>query len=194
MAARRVAHQLQLPIRYVVADARHLPLPAGSVDVAYSYSVLQHFSYDAAGMAIAEMGRVLKPGGTARIQMPTRFGLRCLYHQARRAFREARGFEVRYWSLAALSRLFARHIGPARFEVDGYFGIGLQRADEALMPPSLRRVLRVSERLKAVSRRFRPLVGVADSVFVEATLPRHGFHLRQGFGGPDGGPAAPEPT
>jgi hypothetical protein len=30
-------------------------------------------------------------------------------------------------------------------------------------------VLRASEFLKGISRRFRPLVGVADSVFVEAT-------------------------
>jgi SAM-dependent methyltransferase/uncharacterized protein YbaR (Trm112 family) len=169
MAARRVARQLNLPNRYVVADARFLPLPAGAVDVTYSYSVLQHFSYDDATAAIVEMGRVLKEGGTARVQMPTRFGVRCLYHQARRAFRDATGFEVRYWTLRALASTFTRHIGPVRFEVDGYFGIGLQRADEPLMTPSLRRVLRASEFLKGISRRFRPLVGVADSVFVEAT-------------------------
>lgn len=169
MAARRVARQSHAPIRYVVADARYLPLPADTVDVTYSYSVLQHFSYEDAALAIGEMGRVLKPGGTARVQMPTRFGVRCLYHQARRAFRAATGFEVRYWSLGALDRTFARLIGPVRFDVDGYFGIGLQRADEPLMTPSLRRVLHASEFLKSVSRRFRPLIGVADSVFVEAT-------------------------
>ncbi|HWI19737.1 MAG TPA: methyltransferase domain-containing protein [Vicinamibacterales bacterium] len=169
MAARRVARQLNLPNRYVVADARYLPLPADAVDVTYSYSVLQHFSFDDATMAIGEMGRVLKPRGIARVQMPTRFGIRCLYHQARRSFRDATGFEVRYWTLAALASTFSRHIGPVRFEVDGYFGIGLQRADEPLMTPSLRRVLHASEFLKAISRRFRPLIGIADSVFVEAT-------------------------
>jgi len=168
MAARRVASQLHLPNRYIVADARFLPLPQDTVDCVYSYSVLQHFSYADATAAIAEMGRVLKRGGTAKVQMPTRFGLRCLYHQARRAFRTAIGFEVRYWTLGALADVFARHVGPARFEVDGYFGIGLQRADEPLMTPALRRVLHASEGLKAVSRRFRPLIAVADSVFVEA--------------------------
>jgi SAM-dependent methyltransferase/uncharacterized protein YbaR (Trm112 family) len=168
MAARRVARQLQLPNRYIVADARFLPLRDDVVDCAYSYSVLQHFSYEDATIAIAEMGRVLRPGAMARVQMPTRFGLRCLYHQARRAFRNATGFEVRYWTIAALADVFTRHIGPATFEVDGYFGIGLQRADEPLMTPALRRVLYASERLKAISRRFQPLVAVADSVFVQA--------------------------
>jgi SAM-dependent methyltransferase/uncharacterized protein YbaR (Trm112 family) len=168
MAARRVARQLQVPNRYIVADARHLPLPDQAVDVVYSYSVLQHFSPDDAAASVAEMGRVLTPRGLARVQMPTRFGVRCLYHQARRAFRTATGFEVRYWTLAALADLFGRHIGPASFDVDGYFGIGLQPADATLMTPSLRRVLYASERLKAMSRRFRPLIAVADSVFVEA--------------------------
>ena len=168
MAARRVARQLGLPNRYIVADARYVPLPDSSIDVTYSYSVLQHFSpADAAG-AVAEMGRVLKPGGLARVQMATRLGVRCLYHQTRRWFREARGFEVRYWTLGALRSLFRRHVGPARFEADCYFGIGLQQADAPMMTPSLRRLLWASERLKALSRRIRPLVGVADSVFVEA--------------------------
>lgn len=168
MAARRVARQLDIANRYIVADARHLPLPDDVIDVTYSYSVLQHFSPEDATASIAEMGRVLTPGGVARVQMPTRFGVRCLYHQARRAFRTATGFEVRYWTLAALADVFGRHVGPASFEVDGYFGIGLQRADEALMTPALRRVLHASERLKTMSRRFRPLIGVADSVFVNA--------------------------
>ena len=167
MAARRVARQLGVPNRYVVADARYLPLAAETVDVTYSYSVLQHFSYEDAALAIAEMGRVLKRGGLARVQMPTRFGVRCMYHQARRAFRAARGFEVRYWSLGALAKTFSR-IGPTRFDVDGYFGIGLQRSDEPLMTPLLRGVLHASERLKAISGRWRPLVGIADSVFVQS--------------------------
>ncbi len=168
MAARRVARQLGLPNRYVVADARHVPLPDSRVDVTYSYSVLQHFSPEDVALAVAEMGRVLTPGGLARVQMAARWGVRCLYHQARRSFRDARGFEVRYWTLGALRSLFRRHVGPARFEADCYFGIGLQQADAAMMPPSLRRVLWASERLKALSRRIRPLVGVADSVWVEA--------------------------
>lgn len=168
MAARRVARQLQVPTRYVVADARWLPLPNAAADVAYSYSVLQHFSYDHAEQAIAEVGRVLRRGGHARVQMPTRYGVRCLYHQLRRGFRTPRNFEVRYWTLGALGAVFARHVGPARFDADGYFGIGLQRADRALMTPALRRVLGVSEILKRVSRSWPPLRAVADSLFIDA--------------------------
>jgi ubiquinone/menaquinone biosynthesis C-methylase UbiE/uncharacterized protein YbaR (Trm112 family) len=169
MAARRVARQLGAPNRYLVADARYLPFPPQSFDVTYSYSVLQHMSASDVTLAVGEMGRVLINGGHAKVQMPTKFGVRCLYHQARRAFRSARGFEVRYWTIPNLVQLFERHVGAASVEVDCYFGIGLQRADEPVMTPPLRRVLRASERLKAASRTWSPLVWAADSVFVEAT-------------------------
>ena len=168
MAAHRVARQLGLANRYVVGDARHLPFRSRSIDTAYSYSVLQHFSRDDAVRSLAEVGRILKPGGVAKIQMPTRFGLRCLYHQTRRAFREGRGFEVRYWSLPELRHLFTRCVGHTRFEVDCYFGIGLQSSDEHLMTPSLRLVMRASEGLKTASRHLRRLGWGADSVFAES--------------------------
>jgi SAM-dependent methyltransferase/uncharacterized protein YbaR (Trm112 family) len=172
MAARRVAMQTGATTHYVVGDARHLPFGDGRFDAVYSYSVLQHLSRDDAASAVTEIGRVLHAGGVAKVQMPTRFGLRCLFHQARRGFRDGRGFEVRYWSLPALRRMFGERIGRSHVEVDCYFGIGLQRADAPLMTPKLKKVLTASEWLKKMSRRFSPLTWVADSVFVEAARAR----------------------
>ena len=168
LAARRAATQVGASTRYLVGDARYLPFAARTFDAAYSYSVIQHFSRTDADRSIAEIGRVLRPGGIAKVQMPTRFGVRCLYHQARRGFREGRGFEVRYWTGRQLRELFTTHVGLARVEADCYFGIGLQPSDAALMPWQLRRLLRVSERVKAWSAGWPALVGVADSVFVES--------------------------
>jgi len=169
MAARRVARQLGSSTRYVVGDARHLPFAAATFDVVFSYSVLQHFSKPDAEQAVAEMGRLLRPGGTAKVQMPTRFGVRCLYHQARRRFRAARGFEVRYRTLPALRRLFATRVGPAQFAADCYFGIGLQPTDAPMMTPGLKAITAASEVFKRASRRLPLLTRVADSVFVEAS-------------------------
>ena len=168
LAARRVARQLDRSVRYVVADARRLPFADGSFDAVYSYSVLQHFSHPDAARAIGEIGRVLVADGVAKVQLPTRYGIRCLYHQLRRGFRPARGFEVRYWSWRQLRQAFAAAVGPATFQVDGYFGIGLQASDAAMMPPRLATILRVSEMMKRISRVVTPLRRVADSVFVEA--------------------------
>lgn len=181
LAAKRVAAQLGLNARFVVGDARFLPFQTGSMNVVFSYSVLQHFSRGDAGTAIKEVGRVLQDGGKSLIQMPTVLGMRCLYHQARRGFREPRDFDVRYWSLPALRQLFTKSVGRTTFSVDCFFGIGLQAADLRLMPPVVGMAIRASELLRKISRKLPPLNYVADSVYVEATrtgLPHPGDHAK----------------
>lgn len=171
MAARRAARALGVEVRYVVGDARHLPLADDSVDAVFSYSVIQHFSRADAAAAIGEAGRVLRPGGASLIQMPTRWGLRCLYHQARRRFRDGTGFEVRYWTLGALQRLFSTRIGPTAASVDCFFGIGLQASDRHLMPRAYRLAISASEALRAASRFLPRLSHVADSVYLSSVKP-----------------------
>lgn len=168
LAAQRVAQQLGRQVRFVVGDARHLPFRNHHFAMTFSYSVIQHFSKADAACALAEMGRVLAPGGQARVQMPTRFGIRCLYHQFRRGFRAGKGFDVRYWTLPELGRAFAVAIGPSTLEADCFFGIGLQPSDAPLMTPGRRLVLRASSVLTAASVRIPALLWVADSVFVRA--------------------------
>jgi SAM-dependent methyltransferase/uncharacterized protein YbaR (Trm112 family) len=157
MAARRVTRALGLSnARFIVADARYLPFRTATFDYAFSYSVLQHMSRDDVRLAAAGIGRTLKPGGTSFVQMPTIFGVRCLYHQARRRFAEGTDFDVRYWTIPALTRLFSSAIGPATISVDCYFGIGLQRTDFALMTPLLKVILTTSEIVRSASRFSRP--------------------------------------
>jgi SAM-dependent methyltransferase len=169
LTAKRVTNKLGLDLRFVVGDARFLPFRSGAFDVVFSYSVLQHFSREDATQAIQEIGRTLAGKGRSLIQMPTVLGLRCLYHQARRRFREARGFEVRYWSIPALRRVFSEYVGRTRFSVDCFFGIGLQVSDLHLMPASYRAVIRASELLRESSRLVPGMYYVADSVYVEST-------------------------
>jgi SAM-dependent methyltransferase len=168
LAARRVATQLGLTAKFVVGDARHLPFRRGSMDVVFSYSVLQHFSNDDAISTVKEIGRVLRTNGRSLIQMPTILGMRCIYHQTRRRWRKARNFEVRYWKVPALRQIFAEHVGPTTFSVDCFFGIGLQAADLIFMPALLRVVIRASEVLRKISQRLPLLCYVADSIYVES--------------------------
>lgn len=168
MAARRVARDLGLSARFVVGDARHLPFAARTFATVFSYSVIQHFSREDAAAAVTEIGRVLDRDGEARVQMPTRYGIRCLYHQLRRGFGDGAGFDVRYWLLRDLRRMFTERIGPSAFEVDAYFGIGLQQSDKHLMTPFRRLVLRASSLMTAASRRLSWLIHIADSVYVRS--------------------------
>jgi SAM-dependent methyltransferase/uncharacterized protein YbaR (Trm112 family) len=172
LAAKRLAARLGADARFVVGDGRYLPFRDGSFDVAFSYSVIQHLSRDDAARAVAEIGRVLADKGRALVQMPTVLGVRCLYHQMRRGFRDGRDFEVRYWTVPALRRLFGERIGPTRVSVDCYFGIGLQASDLRFMPFSHRVAIRTSEALRGVSHVVPPLKYVADSVYLESTKER----------------------
>lgn len=62
--------RLRVPLSHVAA-AEHLPYPDGTFDLILSHEVLEHVQDDRA--ALAEMARVLKPGGRAAIFVPNRW-------------------------------------------------------------------------------------------------------------------------
>lgn len=167
-AARRVARQLGVNAYYVVADGRYLPFPDSIFDQVFSYSVLQHLSKEDARLTLSEISRVLHPGGECQVQMPNTLGIRCLYHQARRGFREARDFEVRYWTPRELVSTFRAALGPARISVDGYFSLNAQISDVRFLPRRYRALVRASELLRKISKVFPPLAYLADSLYVTA--------------------------
>jgi SAM-dependent methyltransferase len=166
-AARRVAEQLGVEADYVVGDARQLPFPDDSFAAVFSYSVLQHLAKADVRTAVAEIGRVLRPGGTAWIEMPSRHGLLNLTRLTTRGFREGSGADVRYWSPSELRETFGA-IGPVELLADGFFTLNPQPSDLDLLHPRHRVVVRLSESLRRASLRAPVLVRFADSVVVRA--------------------------
>jgi 2-polyprenyl-3-methyl-5-hydroxy-6-metoxy-1,4-benzoquinol methylase len=169
-AARRVAEQLGVGAEYAVADARELPFAEGSFDAVFSYSVLQHLAKEDVSRVVAEICRVLRPGGIVWIEMPNARGPLNLARQARRGFSAGEGQDVRYWTLAQLRRTFSA-IGAVTISADGFLTINPQNADLDLLPPRSRLVVRTSDALRRVSTYLPPLVHVADSVVVHARKP-----------------------
>ena len=167
-AAYRVAGQLGVDAQYIVADARHLPFRTGSFPVVFSYSVLQHFARPDALRALDEVSRVVERHGSALIQMANRYGARSLYHQTRRRFTQPVGFQVRYWSPGELRSAFEHAIGPAKLSADGYFSLNAQTREMHQLPLRYRCVVKASQRLCALTPRVRPLLYVADSLWVSA--------------------------
>lgn len=167
-AARRVARQLGVEATYIVGDSRFLPFRAEVFDQVFSYSVLQHLSKSHARDSLREIRRTLRIGGQALVQMPNVFGIRCLYHQARRGFREGQDFEVRYWRPSELFSAFSAEIGPSEVSVDGYFSLNIQPSDLRLLPAKYRAVVHSSEALRKLSHYFPPLVKAADSLYVSS--------------------------
>lgn len=172
MAARRISKELDLDIKYVVADGRFLPFRDNYFKFAYSYSVLQHFSKSDARRTISQIGRVLEPGGLAKIQMANKWGFRSTHHQIRRKFREPSDFEVRYWTLAELRSTFLDLIGETEISTDCYFGLGWQWCDFRYISRKNRLVLIASEALRRLSKSVPPLKIFADSVFCAAVKSR----------------------
>jgi len=85
----------------------------------------------------------------------------------RAGFREADGFEIRYWRPRDLRRAFWR-IGDVTLSADGFFTLNPQVSDLDLLAPRARAVVRTSSALQALSRRFPPLAAAADSLWVRA--------------------------
>jgi SAM-dependent methyltransferase len=171
-AAKRVARQLGIEAFYLVADGRHLPFPDRLFDQIFSYSVLQHLSRENVAKTLQEISRVLRPAGNCQVQMPNKFGARCLYHQARRGFREGEDFDVRYWSPGRLLAIFRQSLGQPKLSVDGFFSLNAQISDARFLPWRYRMLVRTSEFLRKMSEVCSPLTYLADSLYITATTKR----------------------
>jgi ubiquinone/menaquinone biosynthesis C-methylase UbiE len=168
LAARRVAHQLGVEATFIVADARFMPFEDSEFDVVYSYSVLQHFGPKDLQKAIDEIARVALPNGRCQVQLANHLGVRSVYHQLKRGFREPIGFEVRYLWPSQIKNIFPRAGWWVETKPDCFFGLGLQKADSEVMPYLKKILLFASELLKKLARSL-PLLGLlADSIFVIA--------------------------
>jgi ubiquinone/menaquinone biosynthesis C-methylase UbiE len=70
---REATDQSRDNLDFVRADARHLPLSTASVDLLYCFSAL--YTLPDASATVAEIGRVLAPGGTAVLEFGNRRSL-----------------------------------------------------------------------------------------------------------------------
>jgi len=68
--ARETFRAARTTLRAAVADVRALPFPDGSFDAIYSMGTIEHFAETET--AVAEITRVLRPGGRAIIGVPNR--------------------------------------------------------------------------------------------------------------------------
>jgi ubiquinone/menaquinone biosynthesis C-methylase UbiE/uncharacterized protein YbaR (Trm112 family) len=169
MAARRAFSGPNLDVAWVCGDARFLPFKEGAFKCAFSYSVIQHFSESDAELAIAEIGRVLRRGGSAKIQMAHKGGLRSTYSRTRPDYLSSGSFRVRYWSLGALHSAFEKYIGHTCLVAEAFGGLGLLAEDRNYVSAHAKVLIAVSTFLKQAARWVPALIYLADSVYVVST-------------------------
>ncbi len=150
----------------MVGDATALPFSESAFHVAFSYSVLQHFGSQALDRSLREMRRVLRDDGRILVQMANALGIRSLYHQARRHFGRARGFDVRYRTPQQLLARFRSIFGDVSLAADCFLGLGIQSSDRDLLPLANRLIVDISEILKTLSKRIPLIRYCADSVYL----------------------------
>lgn len=176
LAAQRVSRQFGVRPSFVVADARRLPFSENSFDISFSFGVMQHLKKVNVKNSFGEMARVTRAGGEVVVQMPNKYGIRCLYQQARLGFKEGReGADVFYWTPSELKNAFTEFFGKTSLTADCYFGLCIQKTDLDLMPPKYRAVIRASEFFRGLSSYISPLVNLADSVYIHSINQKNGL-------------------
>ncbi len=166
LAARRVARKMDFAVHYLVADARFMPFCERSLDTVFSYSVMQHFSNADFLVCLKEISRVMKEDGCGLFQMPNKFGIRNFYQQTKTSFKKRSEFDVVYRSPRQLNAVFSEYIGRSSLSVDGFFSLNPQPVCKNILPLRYRLLIGVSEILKRLSKKFRILIYLADSLYV----------------------------
>jgi SAM-dependent methyltransferase/uncharacterized protein YbaR (Trm112 family) len=173
-AASRVTNQLGLASDFVCAGADSLPFRSKSVDVIFSYSVLQHLDRTMVKRFFADAARVLRPGGVCMVQLPNRFGLVSALQQTRRGFRDGRAgtFEMRYWSAREIRRALSEAgLTEARIRTDGFLSQNPRGSDKDLLSAAGKLIVSASELGRRASEIIPALTHVADSLWVESKAP-----------------------
>jgi 2-polyprenyl-3-methyl-5-hydroxy-6-metoxy-1,4-benzoquinol methylase/uncharacterized protein YbaR (Trm112 family) len=173
-AAERVSRHLGVETSQVCGDVEVLPFRSGSVDVVFSYSVLQHIDRQKVARFFGEVARVLKPGGVCLVQLPNAYGLYSIVRQAKRGFRDATPgtFEMRYWTRSGIRRAIEKAgLRDLRLRADGFFSQDPQLSDLDLLSPAARLVVLASHVGRKTADALPPLVSLADSLWVETHTP-----------------------
>lgn len=173
-AAARISRQLRIQADYICGNAEHLPFRPGSIDVLFSYSVLQHLDRSKVHRFFQEAARVLKPQGTCLVQLPNALGLYNMLLQAKRGFRDATSgtFEMRYWSWAQIEEtIHSAGLRNLRICTDGFFSQNAQLSDLDLLSFAGKLVVLTSYAGRKISSFLPILTRLADSIWVEARVP-----------------------
>src|SRR5262249_36726325 len=120
-------------------------------------------------LCIAELGRVLRRGSFAKIQMAHKAGLRSTYWRTRRNYADSGHFCVPSCTLASMRDIFEKKIGPSSLIAEAFRGLGLLAEDRSYVSAKAKTLITISILLKNLSIFVRPMIHLADSVYVVST-------------------------
>ena len=172
-AASLLAKKLNVSFIGIVADARYLPFKENVFKSVFSYSVLQHFSYDDLEKVVGEVRNVCIPNGQVSIQIANALGFRSQMHLAKRRYKKPLHFDVRYilpWDIK-------KYFRQSKFEIipECYFGLGLLKSDIEHYGFTAKIASYASKILLRLSYRLRYLRYFADSLWIKYRVSKENF-------------------
>lgn len=144
-------------VELVISDGCAIPVPEGTVDLAFSDQLMEHLHPDDAAEQLANIARALKPGGAYVCITPNR-----LYGPSDISgyfSDEAKGFHLREYTLKELRAMFAAAGFPRMHAYVGARGwfmrcpcVVLQAVESALelLPARLRRKIADTKPMRAI--------------------------------------------
>jgi SAM-dependent methyltransferase len=106
--SQKITEQLSLPSNFtlILSDGSSVPVPPGSVDVAYSNQLMEHLHPDDAREQLEGICRALRPGGVYICITPNR--LNGPHDVSQHFDTEATGFHLKEYTVGELTQLFRK--------------------------------------------------------------------------------------
>jgi SAM-dependent methyltransferase/uncharacterized protein YbaR (Trm112 family) len=168
-----VLRDMQLKGYTVVADLQAIPFKDEVFDKVWSFSVIQHTHRKRAYNCLKEIHRILKTGGSCKLEFPLRNGLWNSKVIAKRDITDNEddfnSWCVRYYDIAELKAWGKDIFANFSFQNHCYFGIGILPIDLQYIKWYYKPIVITSLVLNQLSKIATPLKYISDSVYVEMT-------------------------
>lgn len=155
----------------VAADLQELPFKTNTMDMVWSFSVIQHTHLTRLESCIKEIHRVLHTGGHSKLEFPNKNGFRNRFGPVISVESEKDEYNswcVRYYSVAEYEQFFRKQFDNFSFQNHSFLGIGVLKDDlNHIRNKKTRWQLKLSLLLSRLTDLIRPLKYLSDSIYID---------------------------
>ena len=155
----------------VVADLKEIPFQDNLFDLVWSFSVIQHTHRDRLLKCLADIKRILVPGGYTKLEFPNKDGIRNHSGPAKKFAAKADDYNswvVRYYSIEEYKNIFNNIFGNFSFYNHSFLGIGVLPEDLKYVSLKNKLLCGISLAGTLLTKIIPPLKNIADSIYAEA--------------------------